>query len=100
VADYLPAVVADYNLTNLGAAPLPCLWSQHCLPATRPGDRIVLSGHQDLRAGTDKFVWPIHQGRDLRIVGPLDEGFALKAYLETNSLQSGRPGKTTATRSA
>jgi hypothetical protein len=76
-------VVADYRATNLGAAPLPYLWSQHCLLATKPGDRIVLSGHERLRAGDDPFVWPNHQGRDLSIVGPLEEGFAIKAYSQT-----------------
>ncbi len=77
------AVVADYRVTNLGTGPMPYLWSQHCLLATRPGDRIVLAGHESLRVEGDPFVWPIHRGRDLSIVGPLDEGFAVKAYSET-----------------
>lgn len=76
-------VVADYRVTNLGAAPLPYLWSQHCLLATRPGDRIVLAGHKNLRAGDEPFTWPNHPDRDLSVTGPEEEGFALKAYSQT-----------------
>jgi len=79
------AVVADYRVTNLGTGQMPYLWSQHCLLATSPGDRIVLAGHERLRVEDDHFVWPSHQSRDLSIVGPLEEGLALKAYSETPS---------------
>jgi galactose mutarotase-like enzyme len=77
------AVWADYQVTNLGTAPLPYLWSQHCLLATNPGDRIILTGHENLRANGEAFLWPNHPRRDLGRVGAKDEGFALKAYSET-----------------
>ena len=77
------AVVADYSVTNLGPGPMPYLWSQHCLLATRPGDRIDLAGHEKMRVGGDPLYWPDHQGRDLGTVGPLEDGFALKTYSET-----------------
>ncbi len=77
------AAVANYRVSNLGPRQLPYLWSQHCLLATSRGDRIFLAGHERLRIGEDPFVWPTYQGRDLSIVGPPDEGVALKAYSET-----------------
>ncbi len=77
------AIIADYRVINLGDGPLPYLWSQHCLLATRAGDRIVLAGHERPRCGDEHFVWPNHHGRDLGIVGPPDQGFAIKVYSET-----------------
>ena len=77
------AVIADYRVTNLGVASLPYLWSQHCLLAALSDDRITLEGHEKLRVGEDHFSWPRHCDRDLSTVGPISEGFALKAYAET-----------------
>jgi galactose mutarotase-like enzyme len=77
------SVTAEYRVTNLGMGPLPYLWSQHCLLATGPGDRIDLSGHESLRAGKDRFSWPDHPIRNLSLVGSIGDDFALKAYSET-----------------
>jgi hypothetical protein len=76
-------VIANYRVTNLGHASLPYLWSQHCLLATKAGDRLDLTGHKDFRSEGVAFVWPHHPARDLSLVGPISEGFALKSYAET-----------------
>lgn len=82
------SILADYVVTNLGAAPLPYLWSQHCLLAARPGDRIILNGAERLLDAGRPFPWPHHPARDLTHVGAPDDGFALKAYSDTPHLAS------------
>ncbi len=77
------SVSAEYRVTNLSSAVLPYLWSQHCLLATLPGDRIALGGQTAMRAAGQPFAWPHHPARDLSRVGPPDEGFALKSYADT-----------------
>jgi galactose mutarotase-like enzyme len=76
-------VTADYAVANLSEAAFPYLWSQHCLLATTPLDRIVLSGQTGMSAGGIAFEWPRHPLRDLAQVGPITEGFALKSYAAT-----------------
>lgn len=76
-------VTAQYGVTNLGTASLPYQWSQHCLLATKPGERIVLQGQGKMAAGNRHFDWPSHPDRDLSAVGSITEGFALMAYSET-----------------
>lgn len=73
-------VTADYRVSNLGTTPLPYLWSQHCLLATNPGERIVVQGQSAMMAADQPFDWPQHPDRDLRTIGPISEGFAIKAY--------------------
>lgn len=73
-------VVADYQVSNRTLAALPYLWSQHCLLATTPADRIVLQGIAGMQAGGVPVDWPLHAARDLSVVGAAGEGFALKAY--------------------
>ncbi len=73
-------VVSTYHVTNRGSGSLPYLWSQHCLLATTPADRIVLRGIADIRSGGQPLVWPHRQGRDLSAVGTMDDRFALKLY--------------------
>jgi len=77
------SVTAAYSVTNLGSQTLPYLWSQHCLLATTPGDRIILNGQDDMHIAQDSFQWPAHPDRDLSRVGDISEGFAMKAYAET-----------------
>lgn len=77
------SVTADYAVTNLAAASLPYLWSQHCLLATAPGDRIILQGQGKMLAADRRFDWPYHPARDLSAVGAISEGFAAKVYAET-----------------
>ncbi len=38
------AITLRYCVENQGNRPLPWMWSQHCLLATRPGDRLFLKG--------------------------------------------------------
>ena len=62
----------------------PWMWSQHCLLAARPGERIVLEGFEDFTAGGEVLGWPVSErearARDLSVVGAPEEGWALKAY--------------------
>lgn len=74
---------ADYAVTNLTGRPLAYLWCQHALLATTPRDRIALDGMVGFEADGGGLDWPQWQGRDLRRVGPVTEGFALKAYAAT-----------------
>ncbi len=75
-----PCLTADYRVTNRTHTTLPYVWSQHCLLATTPADRITLSGITDLQADGQPVHWPTHGQRDLSIIGAQDDGFALKAY--------------------
>lgn len=87
-------VVARYRVDATGDHALPYLWSQHCLLAARPGERIRLNGTAGparLTGGSalqeaipaSAFTWPDLPSprRDLSLVGAADEGLALKAYL-------------------
>ena len=76
-------ITADYTVTNLGVAALPYLWSQHCLLATTPDDKITKSGQGKMIAGNNAYDWPQHPLRNLTTVGPITEGFALKSYAPT-----------------
>jgi hypothetical protein len=71
---------ATYELENTSGAPLPWMWSQHCLLAARPGERIVLEGLTGFSAGGGSSDWPIQGERDLSCVGDISDGFALKVY--------------------
>ena len=77
------AITADYAATNLGNITLPYLWSQHCLLATTPQDKIALSGHSKMMAKGITYDWPAHPLRDLTEIGPITDGFALKSYAAT-----------------
>ncbi len=76
-------LTADYAVTSSRAAPVPYLWSQHCVLSVTPDDRIVLTGQQAMNAEGIGFDWPIWQGRDLSRIGCRDDGFALKSYALT-----------------
>lgn len=78
-----PGLTAAYSVTSQRDVPMPYLWSQHCVLATRPGDQISLTGQGVMRAGDTAFQWPDHPTRDLTHVGDLAEGFTLKAYALT-----------------
>ena len=73
-------LTAAYSVTNPGDTTLPYLWSQHCLLATTPADKIALSGYAQMTAAGTAFDWPNHPRRDLTAIGPVTEGFALKSY--------------------
>ncbi len=74
------SVTADYQVTNRSPAVLPYLWSQHCLLATTPADRILLHGIAAMRAEGVAVDWPTHPTRDLSVIGAMNEGLALKLY--------------------
>jgi len=78
-----PTVRADYAATNLSDRPMAYLWCQHALLATTPRDRIALEGIGRMQAEGCSFDWPQWPGRDLTRIGPVAEGFALKAYAPT-----------------
>ncbi|MCR9138448.1 MAG: hypothetical protein NXI27_20775 [Alphaproteobacteria bacterium] len=81
-----------YAVTNTGNVTLPYLWSQHCLLATGPGDRIDFQGigpmtvtgggSSDGPVGTGQFDWPELSSimPDLRSVRDASAGFWIKAY--------------------
>lgn len=73
-------LVAAYAVTSTRAAPVPYLWSQHCVISPVAGDRISLTGQGRMQAAGNAFDWPAHPARDLSRVGPADEGFVLKSY--------------------
>ncbi|WP_424926817.1 hypothetical protein [Amaricoccus tamworthensis] len=51
-------VILRYSLTERQSSPLPWLWSQHCLLACRPGERIVASGIGPWHDSAGKEVSP------------------------------------------
>jgi hypothetical protein len=71
---------AGYEIENTGDTPLPWMWSQHCLLAARPGERIALDGFWDVRTGGKLLAWPQGGARDLSLVGEASDRFALKVY--------------------
>ncbi|PKR53844.1 hypothetical protein [Thalassospira marina] len=66
-------IIVDYNLANQGTLPCPYLWSQHCLLATRPGEKLVLDG-----LGTPDPA--IHAPYDDLIIRGREAQFAQKTY--------------------
>ncbi len=75
------SVTARYELENTGVAAFPFLWSQHCLLATRPGERIVLDGIGELRSKTGVLGWPADRdGRDQATIMDASARFYHKAY--------------------
>lgn len=73
-------VNAVYAVTSSRAAPVPYLWSQHCVLSPVKGDQITFSGLGRMEAEGFQFDWPAYPARDLSRVGHADEGFNLKAY--------------------
>lgn len=79
----------DYQVHNTGTDPFPYMWSQHCLLATTPKDRLFVNGTGSFNVtgviGSDRpkqFAWPeFSQDRpDLQMIESIDAGWALKAY--------------------
>lgn len=81
-------LTADYAVTNRAAAPLAYLWSQHCLLAVTPEDRIALSGCDNFIGDELRYDWPNYPGRDLSCIGTASHGFALKSYAMTPAVAS------------
>ena len=73
-------IVATYSVTSARETDVPYMWSQHCVLQVTPADRIDLSGTGRMQTDGLAFDWPDHPGRNLRWIGPEDEGFVLKAY--------------------
>ncbi|MEP3276697.1 MAG: hypothetical protein ABJN26_27335 [Stappiaceae bacterium] len=81
-----------YKVVNIGSEPMPYLWSQHCLLATGPDDRIALEGigrmtvtggslaDKPLKASS--FHWPFLSVDvpDLGIISDKTAAFCLKSY--------------------
>ncbi len=90
-----PRVVAEYELTNHGAVPLPVLWSMHPLLALEPGARVEVEGLVTVLATQatglplapvpGRADWPETPGVDgrpisLDLVGERGAGTAVKLY--------------------
>jgi hypothetical protein len=75
-----PTLTVAYELE--GEGDLPWMWSQHCLLAARPGERLALEGFCGFRTEGRPLDWPALDGRDLSVVGAPEDGFALKAYAD------------------
>jgi hypothetical protein len=71
---------AEYVLENTGDETLDWMWSQHCLIAPEPGERLILSGFTAFSAGGGAIEWPHDADRDLSVCGGPSEGFAAKIY--------------------
>ena len=81
-----------YQVENRKGSLLAYIWSQHCLLATTPDDRIELNGFADfavsggvnngLTIPEHSFDWPELRmaGKSLNTIMPEDARFALKAY--------------------
>jgi hypothetical protein len=76
-------VKACYTLTSSRSAPVPYMWSQHCVLRVTPADRLSVEGHGRMTADSTTFDWPNYPTRDLTRVGAANEGFVLKAYALT-----------------
>lgn len=75
-----PSVVASYKVTNARDALLPMLWSQHCLLACEPGERLQLEGVSGLQADGQAIDLTNKDGTDFTNVHGMASGLALKAY--------------------
>lgn len=73
-------LTASYEVENLTGDWLPYVWSQHCLLAARPGERIVLANLSDFTLRGRRVRWPRVGGRDRSVVGDMTDGCAAKAY--------------------
>lgn len=74
------SVVASYKVTNARDTLLPTLWSQHCLLACEPGERLTLDGISHLRADGQAIDLANADGTDFTKVHDKASGLALKAY--------------------
>ena len=80
----------DYRLENLSAFDLPCLWAAHpdlALPAD--AEVVLPDGVTELvavlggeAAWGETVSWPVHRGRDLRLVRSSDAGRFAKYYVK------------------
>lgn len=79
----------DYQVHNTGTEPFPYMWSQHCLLATTPKDRLFVNGTGPFDVtgvisgrAPERFSWPeFSQDRsDLQTIEGIDAGWAMKAY--------------------
>ena len=73
-------LTALYELESRADRPLPWMWSQHLLLASRPGERILAEGAWGWTDGDGAVSWPIEDGRDLSLVEGPEAGFARKLY--------------------
>ncbi len=81
---------ADYEVTNTGTAPLHWMWSQHCLLALDPGERIALDGFDGFALDGQPIRWPWAGGRDLSRVAPVTDGLAAKIYARARGAVTAR----------
>lgn len=81
----------DYAVTNTSDKALPYMWSQHCLLATTPADRIFIHGIGDMNvSGTggmsgnvpSTFKWPrlSESHPDMGVIEPSEAGWIFKGY--------------------
>ncbi len=84
-------LLANYATSNTGVAPMPFLWSQHCLLNLNSDDRIGIIGVGPFAVtgvlgqpapATPQFIWPLFDTArpDLTRVEAIDAGWAMKAY--------------------
>lgn len=74
------SVVASYKVTNARDTLLPTLWSQHCLLACEPGEKLTFEGISAMVAGGQAIDIANVGGTDFTKVHNKASGLALKAY--------------------
>lgn len=85
----------NYAIANTGSASFPYMWSQHCLLATTPADRIFINNIGPMTiTGTGgmsgevptSFAWPRLSDAhpDMGTVEPMDARWMFKAYAAAN----------------
>lgn len=94
----------EYQVENTGVDQFPYLWSQHCLLATTPTDRLFMDGAETFNVtgfiGGDapaEFKWPnlSTQHPDLQTIEPITAGWAIKAYAPVaKAIRTGVHGET------
>lgn len=76
-------LTAAYSVFSTRDAAVPYVWSQHCVLAVTPQDRVALEGQGQMNAAGVGFDWPAYPLRDLSLVGRPEDGFVLKCYGKT-----------------
>lgn len=64
-------ITAHYAVTNTADTTFPWMWSQHCLLATQPGERLVLNGLSSPNADVPREIEGIEQGTMLKDYAPV-----------------------------
>ncbi len=74
------SVGVAYEVTNTWKTALPTLWSQHCLLACEPGERLELEGISNIISDCQPIDLSNVNGMDYTTLHDIRAGVALKAY--------------------